>query len=120
MRAYDVWLAIIVLLAGAFIGDVELHTTEPTVTVALIGLFGLLAGFAQPRLFWLSGLILGASVPAAYAFAATVHFAPREWPQPEGVLTNLSVGAFTLVVGLIAACVGAMAARATARGSRGA
>jgi len=115
MRANDWAVACIVLLASAFVGYVELHTTEPSVTVAFIVAFALLAGVAKRRLCWLSGLVIGGAVPAAYAFAALAHVRPREFPQPDGLLTNISVGAFTVIVGVVAAACGATIARIGAK-----
>lgn len=102
--------------AGTLVGFVELHTTEPSVTVAFLLAGGLLAGFAGRRLFWLCAVIVGGSVPASYGVATLLHVTPRAWPQPEVGFTYVTVGAFAIVVAMLASAAGAALARAaTAR-----
>jgi hypothetical protein len=103
------------LLAGCFIATVELHATEVTATLGLLIVLGLLLGFASPRRFWLWALVIGGSVPAAYVSAAIFHITPRELPQPEGIVTNVGVGVFTVSAAMIATAIGAAIARSASR-----
>jgi uncharacterized membrane protein (Fun14 family) len=103
------------VLAGCFIAYVELHTTEVTATLGLLIVVGLFLGFARRRLFWLWAVVIGASVPVAYVAAVIFNITPRELPQPEGIITDVLVGAFTVAASMIAAAIGAMIARSVSR-----
>ena len=115
MPASDRICLVLALGAAAFIGFVELHSTEVTPTVGLIVLAASLLGFARRRWHWVWGTLIGAAVPAAYVFAAVFGVTPREWPQPEGFATDVGVGTFTLAAGLIASALGAMLSKASSR-----
>ncbi len=101
------------ILAGTFVGIVELHTTEVTATVGLLVVLGMLLGFSSRRLFWLWAVVVGGSVPAAYVVAAIFHITPRELPQPEGLATDVGVGVLTVAATMVAAATGAAIARST-------
>ena len=101
------------LLAGGFVATVELHTTEVTLTIAVLAGSSLILGFVGPRWFWLWGVFLGSSVPGAYLAAAILQITPRELPQPVGIATDIEVGLFTIAVATIASAIGAAAAGTT-------
>jgi len=51
----------------------------------------------------------------AYVAAVIFNITPRELPQPEGIITDVLVGAFTVAASMIAAAIGAMIARSVSR-----
>ncbi|MBV9645910.1 MAG: hypothetical protein JO043_00430 [Candidatus Eremiobacteraeota bacterium] len=99
------------LCAGTFIGFIELHSDEVSPTLAAVGLFAALLGFAHPRGFWRWALIAGVSVPMCYVIGPAVGIAPRTWPQPPGLLTYIGIGTFTTIWALAAAALGMLLAR---------
>jgi hypothetical protein len=73
-----------VLILGTFIGWVDLHAVEVQWSVLFLFLFGAALGIASPSLPWLSGLLLGLSVPAAHLIAPVFHAHPIIPPHRFG------------------------------------
>ncbi len=103
----DLVMLLRALAVGAAAAFVDFHTSEVTVTVAVLVVGAAYLGFASRTRFWLWAAIAGAAVPAGYAVAAMVHVQPREWPQPPGATSGVLLAAFTVSVAIAAAAAGA-------------
>ncbi len=100
------WLVLFTLFLGLFVGWLDLRLTEVSAAVLLLVTFGLFAGFAQPRRWWLWTLSLGIWVPLFAFVAATLHMTT---PTPEELVTSW----LALVFPLIGALAGALVRRLT-------
>jgi hypothetical protein len=92
--------------AGAFATYVDTNSAEVQPTVLSLLVMGVLLGFAQPKRWWLWGLVTGATLPLAYGGAALAGVSLRWWPQP-----NVGASALAIVPSMIAAGFGAFVAK---------
>jgi hypothetical protein len=90
-RRLDLAVTPLVLAAALFTGWADVHSVEVQPTVALLLLFSAFLGFARPRHPWRWGLLMGASVPLAYAVLWLAGIAPRAQPEPNVAATLLAL-----------------------------
>ncbi len=92
------WMHLFTLFLGIVVGLIDLRNSEPQFAALLLLVFGLFAGFAQPRRAWLWALLLGLWVPILALVTYTLH------------LSNAtSTEAVSSIIALIPAFVGAYA-----------
>jgi hypothetical protein len=108
MKRLTIYLSAVLIL-GTFIGWVDLHTDEVQWSVLFLLLFGAVLGIANPALPWLSGLLLGLSVPAAHLIVQVYHAHPIILPKHFGGAFLALIPAFmgAYAGGLLRALVGA-------------
>ncbi len=92
------WMHLFTLFLGIVVGLVDLRSSEPQFAALLLLVFGLFAGFAQPRRAWLWALLLGIWVPILGILSYMLHLS-----------AGTNTEAFTSTIALIPAFVGAYA-----------
>lgn len=89
--------------AGVFIAFADLRNTATETPLLLVLVFGFALGFIHPRIFWLSGSLIGLMMPAIH-FVALVRGWRVEYPSDS----STPLWAFlTLIPALLSSLVGA-------------
>jgi len=75
----QLWLYLLTLFLGVFVGLTDLRTDDPQLPALLLIVFGLFAGFAQPRRAWQWALILAVWIPFFGAATRVAGLNPASW-----------------------------------------
>lgn len=91
MKRDVVWTYVLVLLAGAAAGYVDLHNDEVQACLILMLPAGFFAGLLQPRGAWRWALVLGLGVPVAHLVARLVGYRPPYPVRPNDFAVLLAL-----------------------------
>ena len=79
-RSFFLATAVLAVTAGIFAAFTDLHNNNTETPLLLILTFGFALGFVHPRVFWLSGSLIGLMMPAIH-FIALVRGWRVEYPN---------------------------------------
>ena len=79
-RSFFLATAVSAVAAGIFAAFADLHNTDTETPLLLVLAFGFALGFIHPRVFWLSGLLIGLMMPAIH-FIALIRDWRVEYPN---------------------------------------